>query len=64
MPLYEIAILEHIKKRDEKDVENIILAPKAIIASSDRAAATKAIREVENLPDDLDNVQVIVRPFA
>lgn len=65
MPLYEVAIIEVIEKKDERNKETLILEPKAIVAANDQAAGAKAIRSnSDSLPEDLDNVKVLVRPFA
>ena len=61
MPLFEVAIV-HV---DDDDNETLIYGPTAILAAHGERAKMKAIRMLsEEEAGDLDDLQVLVRPFS
>ena len=67
MPLFEVAILETAKKKE--DQERLVLGPIAVVAGDPQSAAISAVMEDANskrLLNDIDKtrMQVLVRPFA
>jgi membrane peptidoglycan carboxypeptidase len=67
MPLYEVALIQAPTKKESEDgaAEKLILAPTAVIASDDKAAAVQAVAaNKDKVPADLNRVTVLVRPFA
>lgn len=62
--LFTYAALWH-KEDSEGDVETeLLIEPKTILASNDKSAATLVARALpEKCLEDLDNVEIIVRPF-
>ena len=54
-----------LKREKEKEgkLETIIMQPEIIVAKDDKAAAIKAIRKVDVSDEELDRIQVVVRPF-
>lgn len=61
MPLYEVAII----RVDDDENESLIYGPKAMLAVNPERAKLKAIRQLtDKEAGDLDDVQVMVRPFA
>ena len=64
MPLYEVAIIEHPTK-DEADagaIETLVLAPTAVAARDEKAAAILVARDRE-FEVDANRMEVLVRPF-
>jgi hypothetical protein len=68
MPLFEVAIIEKPTRKEAEDgaAEKLIVAPKAVIARDERAAAINAIMELTTPPTSTnrDRWEVLVRPFA
>lgn len=65
--LFEVALVQQpTKKEAEEGIgEKLILAPTAVIANDDKAAAVQAVAaNKDKVPTDLARVQVLVRPFA
>lgn len=65
--LFEVALIKTPTKKEQEDgkAEELILAPTAVIASDDKAAAVQAVAQnKDKVPSDLSRVQVLVRPFA
>lgn len=65
--LYEVALIQQPTKREAEEgvSEKLILAPTAVIANDDKAAAVQAVAfSKDKVPSDLTRVQVLVRPFA
>lgn len=68
--LFDVAILFHPaptedeQKRGVKPKSEILVKPKTILASDDKEASVLAAREVpEGHLDQLDRVEILVRPF-
>ena len=64
--LYLVALVQKPTKKEEENgkQEELILAPTAIIARDDKAAAVRAVAQnKDKISEDLSNVEVIVRPF-
>ena len=66
MPLFEVAIIEEIKKKKEETKEKLIFGPKAIISKDSQTAGMKVLLDNKKIMDNcnIDNVKVLVRPFA
>ncbi len=62
--LYEVALVRIPTKKDQEDgkLEELIMSPEAVIARDEKSAAVKAVAGKQL--DNLDNVEVLVRPFA
>ena len=65
MKLYQIAILAHEKNEDDKIIKtDIITDVKSVVAKDEKTAAMMAARLIPSDYDDqLDNIEVLVRPF-
>ena len=66
--LYLVALVKKPTKKeieDEGKQEELILAPTAVIARDDKSAAVQAVHtNKDKIRDaDLNNVEVLVRPF-
>lgn len=64
--LYLVALIQKPTKKELEDgkQEQLILAPTAVIAQDDKAAAVKAVTQnKDKIEGNLDNVEVLVRPF-
>ena len=69
MPLFEVAVIEEIKKgkgKDKKKKEKLIFGPKPIIAKDNQTAGMKVLLDNQSTMSkcNIDNVKVLVRPFA
>lgn len=65
--LYEVALVQTPTKKEAEEgkSETLILAPTAVIAADDKAAAVQAVAaNKDKVPSDLTRVKVLVRPFA
>jgi hypothetical protein len=61
VPLFEVAIVH----TDDDEKEILLFGPVALIALNAERAKMKAVRSLsEEEASDLDNTQVLVRPFA
>ena len=61
MPLFEVAII----RVDDDENENLIFGPKPLLAANPERAKMKAVRSLtEKEAGDLDDLQVLVRPFS
>jgi hypothetical protein len=58
MPLFEVAVLQHEKDKEER----LILPPTPMIARNADSAKLAAVRMIDNNVD-LNNCQVLVRLF-
>jgi hypothetical protein len=63
MPLYQVAIIEKKKKKDEPTEEVLILAPTAILAKDPQSAAITAVMQNKDIKFDPARSEVLVRPF-
>ena len=64
--LYLVALVQKPTKKEEEEgkLEELILAPTAVIARDDKSAAVQAVHNNRTkITADLNNVEVIVRPF-
>lgn len=64
--LYLVALIQKPTKKQEEDgqQETLILPPTPIIAKDDKSAAVQAVaNNKDKITADLQNVEVIVRPF-
>lgn len=64
--LYLVALIQKPTKKESEDgkLETLIMEPTPVIARDDKAAAVKAVTQQKgNITGDLDNVEVLVRPF-
>ena len=66
MPLFEIAVLRKWEDEDDKDQEELVQAPVAVLSGTDKSAAlTFVINEADVLEKyDVEELEIIVRPFA
>jgi hypothetical protein len=64
MPLYEVAVLTKPSKNDQDNgiQQSIIMLPKAVVASDEKAAAVKATAGIS--VNQTDDIEVLVRPFV
>jgi hypothetical protein len=66
MALFEVAIIQHPTKRESEDglADKLVFGPKAVIASSEQAAAVAAVRNggIDTAVPD-ERLEVLVRPF-
>lgn len=65
MTLFEVAAI--FENEDDEDAEaKVVLEPDTLLAESKESAFMKTIKENPDKFDgyDLDNVEVLVRPFA
>lgn len=66
--LYEVALVKQPSKKEQQDgkCEELILAPTCVVAKDDKSAAVKVMHSnaAKVKPEDMDNIQVLVRPFA
>ena len=63
--LYEVAmILKPTKKvREEGALESLVMEPTAVIAKNEQAAAVSAALQKKLTGVDMNQVEVLVRPF-
>ena len=67
MPLFEVAILEHPKKKKDEEYsgqERLALGPVFVIAKDSQSAAISAVMDNPVKDIDRQRMQVLVRPFA
>ena len=65
--LFEVALIKKPTKKQAEDgaIEELIMAPTAVIAKDDKGAAIKAVvTNKDKIDVDLAQVEVLVRPFA
>lgn len=66
MPLFEVAVIQKPTQREREDgaAEKLVFGPKAVIASTEQAAAVAAVRGGD-VPKDVadERLDVLVRPF-
>ena len=66
--LYEFAVLHHpkpAKKDDPEPKSRVIVAVTNVLARDDKEAALYAAREIPSeFEDKLEEVEIVVRPFA
>ena len=61
--LFEYAVLHHDQK-DETVETDIIVKPTTLLAANEDTAALLVAREIpDNYIEDLENVEIIIRPF-
>lgn len=68
MPLFEVAIIQKMTKKEAEDGtggEKLLFGPKAVLARDAQTAAITAVTG-KDAPQDLDmsRAEVLVRPFA
>jgi hypothetical protein len=66
MKLYEFAILYHptAEQRKKGQKDEIVVKPTTILAQDERTATLTAAREIpEKYMDQLDQIEVAIRPF-
>ena len=64
--LYLVALIQKPTKKQEEEgqQEKLILPPTPVIAKDDKSAAVQAVANNKDKVDgDLQNVEVLVRPF-
>lgn len=64
--LFEYAVIYHPKKKKDEEVapSELIIAPKFVLARTEKEVTMKATREIpEQYVDKLDSVEICVRPF-
>lgn len=59
--LYEVAILD---KMDSEDCEELVFGPQALCADSAEAAKLKGVLMAKLKVTDMDDIEVLVRPFV
>jgi hypothetical protein len=66
MPLFEVALLQLPSENEKKEgkLEKLLMNPTPVVATDAQTAGAKAIRQAKDLPEDIDNIKVLVRPFA
>jgi hypothetical protein len=66
MPLFEIAVIRNWEDMNEKDHEELILAPVAVLSKNEKAAALQFVMdEADQLKEyEAEELEIIVRPFA
>lgn len=71
MQLYEYAILYHPKVvkdaqgNETQGADEVLIEINSVLAKSDKEVAMRAAREIpEKYLDKLDQVEIVVRPFA
>lgn len=66
MPLYEIALIQNPTKIEAENgsLGKLIMPPVYVMARNEQAAGVQAVMANKaTLPDELDRVEVLVRPF-
>ena len=64
MPLFDVAVLEVIKKDGEKN-EKLVFGPKSVVAKDKVMAMVSVVKNNKELDGvEVDNMEVIVRPFV
>lgn len=67
MKLYEYAVFKDEKKDKEGNVidgATVLVPPTTVLASDDKQVGIRAAKAIpEEHMDDLDRIQVVVRPF-
>lgn len=64
MKLFEYALLLHPKEKDEKGKTTILKSPSTILAKDEKQAGMMIAREIpQEHMDDLERIDIIVRPF-
>lgn len=64
--LFEYAVLWHPnpKQEEEGKKSTILVAPTHVLASSDKSVSMSAAAKIpENYADELDQIEIVVRPF-
>lgn len=69
--LFEFAAIHHPKAKSDEDKKAgrhpksvLLLEPKRVLARDEKEVAIKAARELpDNVLDDLENVEIVIRPF-
>lgn len=64
--LFEVAILKKAKKDSKEPLETLIFGPSAFVAKDSQGAAIRAVmaaQATQTEPLDLDNLEVLARPF-
>lgn len=69
--LFQYAVLHHVTTSEEKDSKGcstvnteVLVEPKTLLAKNEKEVGMRVARELpDNVMDDLDNVEIIVRPF-
>ena len=66
MPVFEVIVLEHPKKKDAKngELESIIFGPKCVIATDQQQAVLEVVMDHADMDIDRKRMEVLVRPFA
>lgn len=65
MALYIVALIRKPTKKQEEEgaLESLIMEPTYVIAKDDKSAAVQAVMKNKTDLGDMNNVEVIVRPF-
>ena len=66
MPLFEIAVIRSWEDENEKDREELIVPPVAVLSKNDKSAALQFVMDkaAELQAHDAEELEIIVRPFA
>lgn len=66
MPVFEVLVLEHPKKKDAKngDLERIVFGPATVVATDQQQAVLEVVMDNSDMDIDRKRMEVLVRPFA
>ena len=61
--LFQVAVLLH-PKNEKKGKTKMLIDPHFLLSKNDKVAAQLAVRSIDNdYADDLDRIEILVRPF-
>jgi hypothetical protein len=67
MPVFEVILIQNPTKAESENgqIEKLIFGPTAVVARDDKSAGVQAVlTNRDQIQNNLDRIDVLVRPFA